>query len=120
MAITDPQSITISGVTTSLPRTEVQGTKSVYQSADGLLRFTASHNYGKRTRRVVRIDHSKIAPDVFVPAQNQKLSMSNYLVFDIPALGYTLSEQQAVYAGFKAMLAVSSDAIITDLLGGES
>lgn len=120
MAFTDPQSITISGSTIALPRTNAVGNKSEYTSSDGLVILSASHAYGRRTRRVLRVDHSKITPDPFVPTQNAKVSMSNYIVFDIPPAGYTNTEALAVYSGFKSLFTGSSDALITKLLGGES
>ncbi|DAD51517.1 TPA_asm: coat protein [ssRNA phage Gerhypos.4_22] len=120
MAFTDPQSITISAVTTPLPRTESGTGQSAYQSADGLIKLSASNAYGRRTRRVLRLDHSKLTPDPFIPAQNTRVSMSNYIVFDVPVAGYSNTEALAVYAGFKTAFTASSDALITKLLGGES
>lgn len=120
MSLTDPKSITISGTTLSLPRTSTGANASTYSSADGTVQVLASHTLGKRNRRVLRIDHSKISSDVFVPAQNVKLSMSNYIVFDVPPVGYTIAEQKAVFDGFRTMFSASSDADITKLLGGES
>jgi len=120
MSFTDPQSITISAVTTSLPRVDVGRNASEYLSADGLIKLSASHAYGRRTRRVLRIDHSKITADPFIPAQNTKVSMSNYIVFDVPPAGYTNAEALAVYTGFKAVYTATSDALISKLLGGES
>jgi hypothetical protein len=46
--------------------------------------------------------------------------MSNYIVFDVPVLGYTPTEAKAVYDGFKATFTASTDALITKLLAGES
>lgn len=120
MSFADPQSITISGSAISLPRTSVGDGKSLYTSADGLVTLAAQHAYGKRSRRVLRIDHSKLTSDPFIPANNVKVSMSNYLVFDLPVAGYTAAEAKAVYAGFKGLFTASSDAIIDKLLGGES
>lgn len=120
MSLSDPLSITISGSAISLPRTSVGSDKSQYTSSDGLVLLAASHAYGKRTRRVIRVDHSKITADPFIPAQNTKVSMSNYLVFDLPPAGYTGADALAVYAGFKALFTASSDAVIVKLLGGES
>jgi len=120
MAFSDPQSITVNAVTSPLPRTNVQNNKSEYTSADGLVRLTASHAYGRRTRRVLRIDHSKISADPFLPAQNVKVSMSNYLVFDVPVVGYSVTEAKQVYDGFKALFTGSTDALITKILAGES
>lgn len=123
MAFTDPQSITISGVTTSLPRTSSDGPISDYTSADGLIRLRASHNppsRGGRARRVLRLDHSKVSADPHLPAQNSKVSMSNYMVFDLPPVGYSNAEALAVYVGLKTLFSASSDALIVKLLGGES
>jgi len=117
----DPQSVTISSVAISLPRTSQGVNGAEYTAADGLVKLTAQSTYGRRTRRVLRLDHSKISADVFVPAQNVKQSMSVYTVFDLPyAAGYTNAEALAVYAGYKAMIAASSDLLVTKLLGGES
>jgi hypothetical protein len=120
MAFTDPQSITISGTAISLPRVSSGQGQSQYLSSDGLVNLTASHAYGRRTRRVVRLDHSKITADPFIPAQNTKVSMSHYWVFDLPPAGYSNTEALAVYQGFKALCTGTSDALITKLLGGES
>jgi hypothetical protein len=120
MALSDPQSITISGTPISLPRVSSGDGESEYLSSDGLVRLTLANAYGNRTRRVVRVDHSKITADPFIPSQNTKVSMSNYMVFDIPPAGYSNADVTAVYAGFKALFTASSDAVITKLLGGES
>jgi hypothetical protein len=120
VALTDPQSVTISSATSSLPRTNVGSNKSEYMSADGLIKLSAAHVYGRRTRRVLRLDHQKITADPFIPSQNAKVSMSNYIVFDTPVAGYTNAEALAVYVGFKTLITASSDALIVKLLGGES
>jgi hypothetical protein len=120
MAFADPQTITISGVTTPLPKTSTGKNEGQYTSADGLIDLSASSVYGRRTRRVLRVDHSKVTSDPYIPAQNVKVSMSNYMVFDLPVVGYTNAEALAVYTGFKSMYTASSDLLITKLLGGES
>jgi hypothetical protein len=123
MSYADPQSVTfpapIAG-TISLPRVSVGQYQSSYQSGDGLVKLTASSQIGKRTRRVLRLDHSKISADVFLPATNVEQSMSCYMVFDIPAVGYSVAEQTAVYTGLKDSFVASSNLLITKLLGGES
>jgi len=120
VAFTDPLSITISGTTTPLPRISVMQDESIYQSGDGLIQVQASHDSGKRLRHLLRVNHSKLAPDSFRPTENVKVSMSNYIVFDVPVAGYTTTEQLAVYTGFKTMYTAATDALITRLLGGES
>lgn len=120
MAFADPQSIKINGVTTSLPRVDTGEGKSNYQSSDGNIVLKASSQYGKRTRRTIRVDTSKITADPFIPANNQKVSMSCYLVFDLPVAGYTNAEAKLVYDGFVEKLEAEEDKLITKLLGGES
>jgi hypothetical protein len=120
MAFSDPLSVTISVVTSSLPRISVMEDESIYQSGDGLVQVQASHDSGKRYRHLLRINHSKLAPDPFRPTENVKVSMSNYIVFDVPVAGYTAAEQLAVYVGFSSMYTATSNALITKLLGGES
>jgi len=120
MSFADPQTVTISGTTTSLPRTSVDQDESEYTSGDGLIKLLASHTYGKRTRRLVRIDHGKLTSDPFKPSENVKVGMSVYTVFDIPPAGYTAAEALAVWVGFNTQLTAASNAVMTKLLGGES
>lgn len=120
MAFSDPQSITISTVTTSLPRVSTGENASTYTSSDGLIDLSASHAYGRRIRRMLRLDHSKISADVYLPETNVEKSMSIYMVFDLPTVGYTNAEAKAVYTGFKTLYTASSDALIDKVLGGES
>jgi hypothetical protein len=120
VSFTDPQSITIAGVTTPLPKVSLGKNTSEYQSADGLIQLTASHAYGKRTRRVLRVDHAKLTADPFIPANNVKASMSCYIVFDTPVAGYTNTQAKDVYVGLNTIYTATSHALIDKLLGGES
>ncbi len=116
----DPQSVTINSVAISLPRTSSASNAGGFLSNDAVVAENVSHQYGKRTRRVFRIDHSKIAPDPLISAQNIKYSMSFYVVADVPVTGYTVAEQKQVIDGFVAQLNATSGALITKWLGGES
>lgn len=118
--LTDPQSITISGNAISLPRVSTGQDNSKYSSADGLVDLALSNAYGRRTRRVLRVDHEKVTADPFIPAQNRQESMSCYMVFDLPLVGYTAAEAKAVYVGLNTLYTASSHALIDKLLGGES
>lgn len=125
MSFADPLSLTVSGVTTSLPRTgdaPGKGDGSVYTSGDGLLRLTASHERASndRIRRVVRIDASKLTADPFKPAENVKVSMACYMVFDIPPAGYSPADALAIGKALTGLLTASSDAVTVKFLGGES
>lgn len=120
MAFADPQSVTISGVAISLPRTGSALNTGSFDSNDGLVGLDVASQYGKRTRRTLRLDHSKIAPDPLISSTNVKYSMSTYIVVDTPVTGYTVAEAKAVIDAFVAYLAASSGAKITQLLGGEN
>jgi hypothetical protein len=120
MAFADPIALTINAVAYTLPKISVEGNDTVYQTADGLVDVKASHSYGKRNRHLLRIDFSKLTADPFIPAENVKVGMSVYSVFDMPASGFTNAEALQIYQGWKTWHAASSDAVITKLLGGES
>lgn len=121
MSFTEPLSVTISPASAVLlPRISVGDDQSEYRSGDGLLTITASHQYGKRTRDVLRLDTRKITTDPFRPTENVEVSMSHYMVFDRPPAGYTAAEALEVYRGLKALYTATSDAMIVKLLGGES
>lgn len=115
----DPQSVTINGVANSLARVGVSLTEGRFQKDDGLVGLRVQQATGKRNRRVIRVDHSKIAADPFDSTLNAKYSMSSYLVVDVPLVGYTVTEAKYVVDGLVAYLAASSGAKITQLLAGE-
>lgn len=121
MAYSDPQTVTINAIANVLPRTSSGTNSGAFTKDDGTVKLTVSHQYGKRNRRMVRLDHSKIATDPFVGTQNQKYTVSVYLVADLPpAGGYTLTEQKQIVDSLVAYLTASSGARVTQLLGGEN
>lgn len=120
MAFADPQSVTIAGVATSLPRTSSGANAGGFSSSDGLVKLIVSSSYGKRTRRTLRLEHSKIAADPFVTGVNTKYSMTCYVVVDVPQTGYTVAQQKEVVDALVAYLTASTGAKVTQLLGGEN
>jgi len=112
----DPQSVTLSGSAVSTPRTSSGVNSSEYTSADGAVKLTISNAYGKRNRRTVRLVHSKIAADPLTAA-NTRYSMTAYVVFDTPQVGYTVSEAQAVVAALTGFLTAGN---VSKILGGEN
>lgn len=116
----DPQSVTISGAAISLPRISSEKNSGSFKSNDGTVTETVSHTYGRRNRRMFRLDHSKVAPDPLISSQNIVHSMGAYLVVDTPVTGYTVAEQKAVIDGLIAQLSATSGALITKFLGGEN
>lgn len=116
----DPQSVTIAGTAVSLPRVSSNQNGGTFRSNDNYVTESVSHQYGNRTRRMFRIDHSKIVPDPLMSTQNNLASMSFYIVADVPKTGYTVAQQKEVIDGFLAQLNASSGALITRFLGGEN
>lgn len=114
----DPQSVTISTVATSLPRTGVNGSGSAYSSADGNVKMSVAHQNGKRNRRTVRLDFRKIAADPLLDGVSREYTMSTYVVIDHPTVGFTSAE---VVANTKALTDYLATAgLVAKLYGGES
>ncbi len=120
MAFSDPQSVTIGGTTTSLPRVSSGENTGSFQSNDGTVRLSVANQYGKRTRRTIRLEHSKIAADPLISSTNIKHSATVYMVVDTPITGYTVAEAKAIVDGLMGVLTASSGAATTKLLGGEN
>lgn len=120
MSFSDPQSLTINAVAISLPRTSSGVNSGTFSSSDGTTRMSVSHAYGKRTRRTIRLDLSKVSTDPLLPSQNVRLTSSIYLVIDAPIAGYSNTELKQAADGFLAALTATSGAKITQLLGGEN
>jgi len=120
MAFADPQSVTINAVPISLPRIAAGVGSGAFQSADGATKLSISNSYGKRTRRMARIDVQKNAADPLNPTSNLPYNMACYVVVDVPLFGYTVAEQKQVVDGLSLYLSASSGARVTQLLGGEN
>lgn len=119
MAFADPQTVTINTVAKTLPRTGAGPDSGTFTNNEGDVKLTISHAYGKRNRRTIRLDTSKVAADPLL-SENVEFSMSTYLVVDTPTRGYTVTEAKQVVDALVAYLAASTGANITKLLGGES
>lgn len=118
--LTDPQSVTINAVAQTLPRTSTAVNSGSFTKDDSTVKMDISHQIGKRTRRLVKLTHSKISPDPFVPTVNLRSSMSVNLVIDVPAAGYTVVEAKQIVDALAGWLTASSGANITKVLGGEN
>lgn len=116
----DPTSVTINAVATSLPRTSAGNNAGTFTSADGLVQMTVSHSYGKRTRRTIGLTQNKVSADPLVPSQNTRNNMRAYLVVDVPVNGFTVTEQKYLVDALTGYLSASSGAKTSQLLGGES
>lgn len=120
MAFADPQSVTINSVAQTLPRVSSGSNSGVFRKDDTTVELSVSHQYGKRSRRTVRLNHKKIAADPLLSGTNVQYSMSAYIVVDMPPVGYTVAEAKQIVDALTAYLTASSGARTTQLLGGES
>lgn len=115
---TDPQSVTINSVATTLPRVAMNGRSAVYESSDGGLTLTISHSNAKRTRSVVRLDRKKVGSDALNPSTNKQYTESVYLVVDAPLTGFSDDELKFDIIGLADLL--KSANFVTKFLGQES
>lgn len=121
MALADPQSVTINAVAQTLPRVATLQNQSEYVKDDGNVRLSITHQYGRRTRRLVRLQHRKIAADPLTAGINVEASMSVTLMIDTPRIGfYSNTEAKQIVDALTAYLTASSGAKVTSVLGGES
>lgn len=121
MAFADPQSITVAGATSSLPRTGSGDNHGIYQKDDRTIVFKVTHQPGKvRVRRSARWDQTKVAADPLLAGVNREASMSFFFNVDVPNVGFSITEQKDFIKGALAQLAATSDALLVKYLGGES
>lgn len=121
MAFADPQTLTINAIAKTLPRTSSGVNTGAFIKDDGEVKLEVSHQYGaKRTRRLLRLTHTKIAADPLQPSTNSRYSTSISLIVDQPITGYTVAELKQVVDGLTAYFTASSGARVTQLLGGEN
>lgn len=118
--LADPQSITLSGTATSLPRTGVTPQGAKYSSPDTSLTLSTVHNYGRRTRHSVQVRQDKIAADPLLTSANRRLSASVWLAIDVPPEGFSIAEQTALIKSLTDWLTASTMANAGKLAGGES
>lgn len=112
MAFADPQSITIAGVASSLPRTSTSGSKSVYTKADQNLSLVISHQEsGSRINSLARYDQRIVAADVLT-AENQFQTATVKVIVERPIVGFTNTQIKDLVAGaFAALNAAAIDKI---------
>lgn len=121
MAFTDPQKVKVDGTNeVELPRVDSGSFSSEYLSSDGTITMKLSTSNGRRKRHVARIDLSKVIASTIVPAQNEEVSTSAYLVVDRPLSGYTNEELRKLVEGLVGFLSASTYSATKKLLGSES
>lgn len=112
----DPQVINAQ----TIPRVSSAMDSGAFRNSDSTHGMRISHSYNKRSRHLVRYDHSKIAADPFTAGQSIRYSASVYLVVDAPKDGYTAAELKVITDAFIANLSASTGANVLKLIAGES
>jgi len=125
MAFADPQSLNFDGADYSVPRISSSQNSSRYYVAMGAgndLNLTISSQYGRRTRRVARLDVGLIADNPFATGLSAYEVQSYYMVFDTPATNGVIDKDNAV-RGVKTLgnwLTSSSFSNAYKILGGQN
>jgi len=119
MAFNDPQVVTFNAVATSLFRTGFGVHSGEFTKDDGLLKLSVSHSFGKKTRRLIQLDHSKIAADPLQASVNVRLGARAYMVVETPPYGYNVAESKQIVDALTGYLSASTGARATQWLGGE-
>lgn len=117
MALADPQSVTISAVPVSLPRTGMASSEGTFQDASGQVNLSVRHQSAKRTRHVIMLKKSVIVADPLVPTVNQNLSYSASIAIDLPRNGIAVADAIALA---NALVVWATSATLTKVAGGES
>jgi hypothetical protein len=121
MALSDPQSVTLSGTATSLPRVTSGEARSRYSKDDGLLDLQVSHTAtGKRKVDTLSLRQSKIVPNPLVAGVSQPEWFQVSISWSKPANGtITPAELKALSDAAIAYAAAGSGSVVTKIIGGE-
>ncbi|DAD51539.1 TPA_asm: coat protein [ssRNA phage Gephyllon.2_4] len=117
----DPQSVTIGTVTTSLPRIQDDGLASLYSSPNGLIRLRISHQVNNKTGQIqhlFRLEQDVVATDPFAAtgAPQVKKTLSMWFVIDQPPFGFSATDYTNMSAAIQSML---TGGVIAKLIGQE-
>jgi len=118
--LVDPQVITLSEAALTLPRTAVTSDGAKYSSPDTTLKASVRHTYGRRNRHSVQLTFDKVAADPLLSSANRRLSMSTWILVDVPPEGFTIAEQVALVKALTTWLTANSMANTSKVVGGES
>lgn len=120
MALTDPQSVTLNSSAVSLPRVLTDTGVGTFTNYDAKTRMRVNHTYGRRTRRNVRLDLSKITADPLVASTNREVSASVGFWVDLPVSGFSAADLEDLSKGILTWLTASSNANLKKVLAGEN
>lgn len=102
---TDPITLTLSGVSQSLPRISNDKTSATYQKSDSNLALIISHQDAsqQRVRTMVKLMQRFIVPDPLT-AVNDYETLGIHLVIDRPEAGLSSAQIDAAVQSLKAFL----------------
>lgn len=120
---TDPISVTIASVATSLPRVGVGSLSSVYRNADGTVSVDIGHQdlaKGTRESTLVRLTRKAVGADPLNSSINRTYESRVHIVFNTPANGVGIDDA-TVKADIQALCTwVGTSGNLDKLLGKES
>ncbi len=118
---TDPQSLTKTGSSAAtLPRVSSSTNAGTFKQDTGALQMDLFHSYGRRDRHTLKIVDTKTTADPLITGSSFIASATLQLSMDLPKVGYTITEAQAIIGALTTWLSASSGANPIKLLGGES
>jgi len=121
MAYTDPQSVTINSVATSMARVGSANPTTIgtFKTATGDYTLEVRQNQtAARFRREYRLTQKKVAADP-ISAVQKEVSASVILAVDEPKWGFSDTELTYLFSALNGALSASTNAKFTQLLGGE-
>lgn len=104
----------------TLPRTSFGTNAGVFATADGTTKLSVSHQYGKRTRRSVRLDFSSIVADPLVSGLSTLQTASVYVVIDHPPAVFSQGTLKGYVENLATWIVEGSFANTLKWLGGEA
>lgn len=116
MALSDPQTVTVSTVPITCNGIGSSLNEGRYQSDDGELLLSVKHGIGRRARHIVELRKSDIVSDPLAPSINQAVSYSARLTVDMPKQGVTAADAVAIA---NALVAWATSANVTKVVGGQ-
>ncbi len=125
MSFADPQSVTYNGTALSLPRvsSSTNGGRFYVTGASGSdYTLELSHQYGKRTRRMARLNVGLVNANPFATGLSSYESTSVYLVVDTPATNGIVDPAVAVLSvnALTGWLTATSNANALKLVQGQT
>ncbi len=120
MAFTDPVLLDFGDGDFPCTRVGVGDFSSTYKDVSGNVTFSVSSTYGRRTRSTIRVDFKTITANPEIPATNNPISMSAYVVIDRNAVGFTPEVLKGVVAALLERISADDYDEVEKVLQGQS